>query len=508
MFKQNLIIHRCSHGVLMRALSKSKLVAYRQCQKRLWLEVHRPELKEDSAQTQMSYDIGHAVGEIAQQIYGQDGKAVFIEVDRQNFNEAFAKTQEALPERTTIFEAGFKTEGALAFADVLLPLGGPHSNQWRMVEIKSSTSVKDYHHDDIAIQSFIAKQNGLELQSIALAHVDTTWVYQGDGNYQGLLKEVDLTQGAFSRGEEVKTWINEAQAVAEKANEPSFRTGEHCHEPFECGFLAYCQSQGPQAEYPANWLPRIQAKALKQAISEMEVADLRDIDDLLLNEKQLRVKQHSLSGKTFFNAEAARAELAKHPLPAAFLDFETINMAVPLWKGTRPYQQIPFQLSAHLMDSSGQLEQKYFLDISGQDPSEGFVRALIDVCGKEGPIFVYSSFENTQIKALVERFPHRADELNAICTRLVDLLKIAQKHYYHPSQQGSWSIKKVLPTIASELNYDNLEGVQDGGSAQAAFIEAINSCTSADRKTVIKQKLLDYCAMDTLAMVKLWQFFK
>ncbi|WP_394808130.1 DUF2779 domain-containing protein [Nitrosomonas sp.] len=470
--------------------------------------MHRPEVKEDSAQTQMSYDIGHAVGEIAQQIYGEDGKAILIEADRQNFNNAFTKTQESLPKRTPIFEAGFKIEGALAFADVLLPLDGPHSNQWRMVEIKSSTSVKDYYHDDIAIQSFIAKQAGLELQSIALAHVDNTWVYQGDGNYQGLLKEVDLTQGASSRGEEVKNWINEAQVIADETNEPCIRTGKHCHEPFECGFLAYCQSQEPQAEYPANWLPRIQAKALKQAISEMEVADLRKIDDSLLNEKQLRVKQHSISGMTYFNAVAARAELARYPLPAVFLDFETINMAVPIWKGTRPYQQIPFQLSAHLIDGSGQLEQKYFLDISGRDPSEGFITSLIDVSGKEGPIFVYSGFENTQIKALAERFPHHAADLNAICGRLVDLLKIAQEHYYHPSQQGSWSIKKILPTIAPELNYDDLDGVQDGGSAQAAFMEGIHPDTAVDQKTVIEKQLLDYCAMDTLAMVRLWQFFK
>jgi len=492
----------------MRALSKSKLVSCRQCSKRMWLEIHHPELEVETPQTKMSYAIGHAVGEIAQQLYGEDGKAILIEVDRQNFNEAFVKTQQSLSARAIIFEAGFKIEGALSFADVLLPMGGQHANQWRMVEVKSATSVKDYYHDDIAIQAFIARQAGLELQAIALAHVDNSWVYQGDGKYQGLLKEVDLTEIAFSRENEVKAWINEAQAIADKVDEPKIHTGKHCKEPFDCGFLAYCESQEPRAEFPANWLPRIQTKALKQAISEMDVADLREIDDSLLNEKQLRVKQHSISGLTYFNADAARTELAKYPLPAVFLDFETINMAIPLWKGTRPYQQIPFQLSAHRMDGNGKLEQEYFLDLTGQDPSEGFVKALIDVCGKEGPIFVYSGFENTQIKALAERFPHHVDDLNAICARLVDLLKIAQEHYYHPCQQGSWSIKKILPTIAPELNYDNLEGVQDGGSAQAAFMEAISPGTLVDRKKQIEKQLLDYCAMDTYAMVKLWQFFK
>ena len=195
-------------------------------------------------------------------------------------------------------------------------------------------------------------------------------------------------------------------------------------------------------------------------------------------------------------------------LPALFLDFETIQFAVPIWKGTRPYQQIPFQFSLHRLGRNGTLEPQSFLDLSGHDPSKGFAEALISACGERGPVFVYNAgFETARIRELAERFPRLKRSLLAINERVVDLLPVARDRYYHPSQQGSWSIKKVLPVVAPDLSYSDLDGVQDGGMAMKAFMEATANQTAAARKAQIKQQLLDYCALDTLAMVRLWQFF-
>ena len=149
-----------------------------------------------------------------------------------------------------------------------------------------------------------------------------------------------------------------------------------------------------------------------------------------------------------------------------------------------------------------------FLDLSGQDPSESLARALIASCGKSGPVFVYSAaFETTRIRELANRIPKLAKRLLAINERVVDLLPIARSRYYHPDQQGSWSIKAVLPAAVPELSYDALEGVQDGGTAMEAFTEAIHPDTGAERKSEIESQLLAYCRLDTFAMVRLWQFF-
>ncbi len=206
-----------------------------------------------------------------------------------------------LDSKQPIFEAGFAIEGALAFADVMLPIKRNGKRVWRMVEVKSSTGVKDYHRDDVAIQSFIARKAGVPLDSIALAHINSAWVYPGDGDYDGLLTECDLTAEAFGRDDEVTDWIAGAQKIAAKKSEPKISTGEQCNAPFPCGFLEHCQLQEPQAEYPVYWLPSISAKALKEHITENPALDLRDTPDSLLNELQKRVKEHTLDQISYIN---------------------------------------------------------------------------------------------------------------------------------------------------------------------------------------------------------------
>ena len=490
----------------MRTFSKSKLLALRQCPKRLWLEIHRSELRVDSAATQASFQVGHHVGDLAQRIYDREGVGALINVQSEGFARAFERSAELLHSTQPIFEAGFSAGGALAFADVMLPKQKDGQQVWRMVEVKSSTSVKDYHRDDVAVQAFVAQSAGVALQSISLAHIDSSWTYPGDEDYRGLLKENDLTEEAFSRSEEVKTWIANAQLVVASPAEPAIKIGSHCDIPYACGFYDYCRRNEPKPEYPIYWLPNIGAKAVK--LAEQGVIDLRNVPDDLLNARQQRVKTHTLANSVFFDAVGAAADLSVHSLPAYFLDFETIQFAVPIWKGTRPYQQNTFQFSLHILSSSGQLDHTEFLDISGNDPSESFARALIAACGQSGPVYVYNAgFETARINELSIRYPHLSADFLAINARVVDLLPIARERYYHPSQQGSWSIKKVLPAVVPELRYDALEGVLDGGMAMEAFLEAIHPDTKTERKNQIEQQLLAYCKLDTYAMVRLWQVF-
>ena len=491
----------------MRSFSKSKLLALRQCPKRLWLEVHRPDLREDSAGTQASFQVGFQVGDIARQIYDAKGDGALIDVGSEGFERAFSRSAELLETAQPIFEAGFSAGGALAFADVMLPKTENCQLSWRMVEVKSSTSVKNYHRDDVAVQAYVAKSAGVPLDSIALAHIDSSWVYPGDNDYHGLLKENDLTAEAFSRSSEVETWIAQAQTTVAESTEPAIYIGDHCDTPFACGFYGYCSRDEPKPEFPVYWLPRFASAKIK-ALAAEGVDDLRDVPNDQLNYKQQRVKEHTLAGTVFFDAEAAAADLAPHPLPAYFLDFETIQFPVPIWKGTRPYQQITFQFSLHVLSAEGELTHTDFLDLSGDDPSEAFAQTLINVCGQHGPVFVYNAgFETARIRELAERYPYLAESLLAINERVVDLLPIARERYYHPSQQGSWSIKKVLPAVVPELRYDALDGVQDGGMAMDAFLEGIHPDTTVDRKAQIHQQLLAYCQLDTYAMVRLWQVF-
>ncbi|MDX1922444.1 MAG: DUF2779 domain-containing protein [Alphaproteobacteria bacterium] len=489
---------------MTRRFSKSKLLAFRQCPKRLWLEVHKPELRVDSG-AEVSMSVGNEVGAIARALYDPEAQGILINAQEEGFEKALERSRSLLSGNAPIFEAGFATSEAIAFADILLPVS---ANTWRMVEVKSATGVKDYYLDDAAIQFNVARSAGVPLQSIAIAHIDSSWTYPGDKHYNGLLIEVDVTQEASARTADVQDWIIEASAIASLPTEPKKSTGAHCSKPFECSFWSYCKSQEPQAERPVGWLPRLQRKETKDYIETKSIIDMSDVPDEYLNDIQKRVKAHTLSGTTYFDAKGAADALKAHPLPALFLDFESVNLAIPVWKGTRPYQQIPFQFSLHHVSDAGVLSHTEFLDLSGDDPCRPFAQALIQSCAVAGPIFVYKrTFEAGRIRELAEMFSDLEASLIAIIDRLVDLLPIATKFYYHPSQAGSWSIKKVLPAIAPDLDYAKLPGVKDGEMASVAYREAIQSATSPVRKDEIRAQLSAYCSLDTYAMVRLWAFF-
>lgn len=489
-------------------LSKSKLIAFRQCPKRLWLEVHHPEWRQDSSASLTVFRAGHEVGALARQLFDHKSTGVLVDFKKEGIQGALERTQALVQECQPVFEAGFSAEGALAFADVLLPLDESRPPGWRMVEVKSSTSVKPYQVDDLAIQAFVARASGLRLQQVAIACVDSSWVYQGDGNYDGLLVETDLTDAALRRDVEIQGWIAQAQAVVGQQVFPETPVGIQCTSPYPCSFLSHCNQDAPKAEYPVKWLPRIQSKSLSDHIAHNAVRDMRDVPEAMLNDKQRRVREATINQREFFDAEGASRALNGCAPPAFFLDFETIQFAVPRWAGTRPFQMLPFQFSLHHLDAEQQVSHTGFLDLSGNDPSRAFALALIDACEKQGPVIVYNAgFESSRLRELAQRFQDLAPALQSLRARLVDLLPIVEMHYYHPSQEGSWSIKRILPAMFPELHYEALEAVQDGGGAMEAYVSAVSAPPESDERSAIARQLRRYCALDTAAMVLIYKSF-
>ena len=486
----------------MRTLSKSKILAHRQCPRRLWLTLFTKKPKDDE-KTAARFSAGHTVGAAAQAIYDPRPERVVLDAQTNGYDATFARTAELLRGKSPFFEALFSAGGALAFADVMKPLP---RGAWKMVEVKSSTKMKGYHLEDAAIQFFVAKLSGVKIKALSLAHINSKWVYQGDGDYDGLLVETDVTADVAKRVSEVAGWIAEAQATALKRAEPDIRTGTHCFDPVPCNFHDHCTAQEPQAVHPVSWLPKVQTKALKAHLANPEITELAQVPDELLNPLQRRVKAATLNSKVFFDTKAAASALKSHKLPAYFLDFETVNVPIPLWAGTRPYQQVPFQFSCHRLSRTGTLDHREFLHVHNSDPSVDFVAALLIACDvgtSNAPIFVYNQgFESARIKDLATRFSKQRKALLSVTDRLVDLQPIAKAHYYHPLQRGSWSIKDVLPALVPDLSYEQLEGVKDGGTAPLAFLEIIAEQTEVERKTLLIKQLLAYCKLDTLAMVR------
>jgi hypothetical protein len=480
----------------MYPLSKSKLMSSLQCAKRLFLEVHQPELGYVSDDLEASFASGHRVGEVAQSLY-PEGRLIGHGDDP---SLALQETQGALAVDgdLLLFEPAFRHGGVLVRADLLFRRG----DRYRLVEVKAATGVKDHHLQDSAIQAWVIDGAGCPVDAVSIAHIDNAFVYPGGGDYRGLFKSVDVTeQVAELRAQAPGLALRCQQVLAGPL--PEIAVGKQCNVPYACPFLTYCDRDAP--EYPLSILGR--DWRLKQRLMIQGYRDLREVPENAIGDgRARRVWDATLTGRPSFDPRAA-IFLTDLGYPRYYLDFETIQFAVPIWTGTHPYEQLPFQWSCSVEQQDGIVMHREFLDISGGAPMRPCAEALITALGTEGPVFAYTGFERRMLRETAARYADLAPFLNAIASRIIDLHSIARAHYYHPAQKGSWSLKAVLPTIAPEMDYGNLTDVADGGGAQLAYLEIIAPETSVTRKDELTRALHVYCRRDTDGMVRIAQFF-
>jgi hypothetical protein len=478
-------------------LSKSRITAFLQCPKRLWLEVHRPELKEETEATQVAFAVGHQVGEAARAQYP---KGILVGHD-DNLSAAVEQTKMLLmgAARTPIFEATFQHQNTLARADLMLPWG----RSWHLAEVKSTGGPKPYHLNDLAVQSWVAKESGVPVARATVRHIDMSFVYPGGGNYRGLF--VDAALGAEMKDlvPKVPDWVNSARATL-GGPEPRLDMGAHCDDPYACPFKGYCQKQaGPQPRYPVEILPGLKGKKLAREFRSEGLLDLRKVpSDRFDGELLARIHEATVSGKAYRDAAGARKAISAWKYPRAYLDFETIAFPVPIWQGTKPYQQVPFQWSCHIGNKDGAAERREFLDLSGQNPSRACAeRLLADLSGCRTIVAYHAPFERAVIHSLADAFPDMRRALRALAGRVCDLLPMVRDHYYHRQMEGSFSLKAVLPALAPKLDYAALEHVQDGSDAQQAYLEVIHPLTANSRKAELEKALRQYCRLDSRAMI-------
>ncbi|HEY3517341.1 MAG TPA: DUF2779 domain-containing protein [Gammaproteobacteria bacterium] len=482
------------------ALSKSKLLSLVQCPRKLWLETYSPELlPEPSPEKTAVLATGNAVGELARQLYGR-GAGHVVSFDR-GLRAAIESTR-ALVARggaEPIFEATFDHDGVSVRIDVL----DRSEPTPKIVEVKSSARMKDHYVDDCAIQAWALAHNGLTVRQIAVATLNPEFVYAGDGRYEGLLVETDVTERVQQRLADVGELVVTARRTLAALDEPAIAVGTHCGAPHECEFYAHCAP--PPAKYPVLDLGGSREKLFE--LMRAGYSDVRDVPEAALDgDVQRRIWQQSRLEAPYVGPELREA-VAALPFPRYYLDFETIGPAVPIFAGTRPFEALPFQWSCHIEKSRGAIEHAEFLELDGGAPMRRLAERLLATLGTSGPIVVYTPYERRVLHDLAERYDDLALGLRALAERIVDLHPVTRRGYYHPAMHGSWSIKAVLPTVAPDLSYEKLGAVRDGLAAQTAYLEAIDAQTSAARRAALRGALLDYCRHDTLALVRLVEFF-
>ena len=480
-------------------LSKSRIAAFEQCARRLWLMTHRPELAAVSDTRQALFAAGDAVGAMACEVAGP-GVMVEAEPDLQAALET-TRALLAAGERRPIFEATFEHDDVLIRADILEP-DAEDAGAWRLAEVKSSASAKPHHTGDLATQVWVAEQAGVRISRAALRHIDNRFTLEREGDYRGLFADEDLTEAA----REVAKGRGELVAAARKTlagAEPAIKPGDHCTRPWSCDFAAHCAAGHGASGLAAgpDWPVTVLPDGAGKRFLARGIEDLFEVDPAELKGAALRVHQATTGGAPVHDAAGARAVIDGWDYPRAWLDFETIAFAVPRWVGTRPYQAVPFQFSVHVETGTGTVDHHAFLSLDGSDPRRACAEALVRFVPPSGAIVAWSmGFERARLIELAADFPDLAPQLKAMAARLVDLWPVARNHWCHRDQRGSWSIKAVLPTLAPELDYSSLD-VRDGTGAQAAYIEAIDPATTVERRGEIEAGLRAYCERDTWAMV-------
>ncbi len=480
-------------------LTRGRYLTGRRCKKRLWLECHRPDLAAEGGDAPAALAAklkdGRRVGVLAR---GMFPGGVLVSPDL-SFGQALAATSRLLPTAEVLYEPAFSAGGLLTRSDILVRIKG--GDGFKLVEVKLGAGLKDRYIEEVAYQALVLRLCGVNVRRVSLVHLNREYLHRGDQyDLDELFTEIDLTaKGEFILPAVRAETVRQLDVLRREAS-PEVAFGEQCP---ECPFASHCNAavEVETVSYPIGELPHLSPKK-RQIYLKRGLKSILDITEEVAGELtpfQKRAWAACRSGEIVVDRALLKVELDRLAFPIHFLDFESYSPALPL-AGGRPWGQVPFQWSDHILQQDETLEHHEFLADGERDPLGEFARNLLLALGEAGSIVVYNkSFEISVMKELAHLFPARRDGLEQAIRRVVDLLEIMRKTVAHRDFHGSYSLKKVLPAMVGR-EYADL-GIQHGRAASGGYFELMDEDTSPERKAEIRSALLAYCGRDTEAML-------
>lgn len=474
----------------MKLLTKSKFMAGLQCTRYLWTSVYEEDnIPALDKGTQFRLGQGTKVGELSKNMF-PDG----ISVSTEDFKDNLTKSQKLLREKKPLFEGAFQFENIYSRADILEPVDG----QWDIIEVKGSTKVKDEHLHDVAFQKFCYESYGLKVRNCYLLHLNKDYVRDGDLDIETLFIKEDITSEVDELIGNIKERIDILTTVMNSDEFPEDSVEHQCKRPKDCPLTLYWEFL---PEYHVFHLYRGGKKSIQ--LYEDGIHAIADIpEEFGLNKIQSIQKHCAVSGNVYVDKDEIESFISTFEYPLYFLDFETFSTAIPMFDGSKPYSQIPFQFSLHVIQKEGN-EPKHFeyLYEGDSDPRKEFISELKKVLGEKGSIVVYNrTFEVSRLKELAKYLPEYETWIESIINRIVDLWVPFRKFYYYNSaQKGSAKLKDVLPVI-TDRSYEGMN-IADGNAASAEFYRITYNEVDDKIKKQVRENLLEYCKLDTLAEV-------
>ncbi len=482
-------------------LSKSKYTKGIQCAKSLWLNTYKNEVLSTPNENALAkFSTGNKIGELAYKLFPSGIK---IKFENSSFDEKCEQTRQLLKNnQEVIYEATFCYNDILVMIDIL-----QNTKEGLIInEVKSSTSLKNIYTDDCSLQYYVLSNLNYKIKQVNLIYLNNEYIREDFLDINKLFIINDITKEVLLYQEQVKENLKYFEEILNKKEEPNIDIGTHCFNPYECEGYEYCWNKQRNLCENENIFNISRLNTNKKfEFYYKNIIDLKDIKDLSnFNENQQIQIKASLNQEIYINKDNIKKFLDTLNYPIYHLDFETFMQAVPEFKGIKPYMQIPFQYSLHI-DHKDKLEHKEFLSECGVDPRYELAKKLINDIPKDVCVLAYNaSFEKGVIRNLAITYPELSEYLLNIEKNIKDLiLPFQNKDYYHYKMQGSYSIKKVLPALIPDMEkaYKDLELIHNGNEAMQSF----ELMQNMDQNTQVKYRkaLLEYCKLDTLAMVKI-----
>jgi len=475
-------------------LSKSRFTAGLQCHKQLWWRVHEPDAREltPDAQTRAILDQGTNVGALAR-TYVPGG--TLIDFPYTQTRKKIEATAAALAAGApVIYEASFSADQVFVAVDILERL----RDGFGLIEVKSSTGARPEHLPDASIQAHVLRQAGLEVRSVEIMHLNRACTFP---DLSDLFARTDVTRDVTDLLPGIPAQTQEQLRMLE-GTLPEVAIGPHCSTPYECPFRSRCWEGVPK--HHVSTLHRIGKQAWDLVAGGCST--IHALPASMSLDPTAERQRRSVVSNALIVEPSLRDALKEFESPLAFLDFETINPAVPVWDGCHPYDNIPVQFSCHRQKRGGGYEHIEWLAEGPGDPRPQIAEALVAACAGARTIIAYNaSFEKTCLRELGAALgPQTAVEMEDIATRIKDLLPAVRNHVYHPDFGGSFSLKSVLPALVPELSYDELE-VSDGSAAALELARLLlrGNTLNAAENARLRKALLRYCELDTWGTVRL-----
>ena len=484
-------------------LSKSRFIAGKQCAKKLYLGKFNRELATQiTANQQALFAQGDQVGAWAIKRF-PNGKDATPE-SFYNYGPSIEKTKEWINDGVeVVYEASFFHDEVMAALDIFVQRNG----QRIAIEVKSSTKVHDYHLDDGALQYWVMNNSGFTPDVFYLMHINNQYIREGEIDPEQLFYLEDITEQVILKQNEVAIKLEELKMVLQQKKIPNIQIGVHCSDPFDCEFKEHCWKHIPKDS--VFDITRISSKAWEYINKGIYAIEDIPSTDQFSDRQQTQIDGVKLC-TSFIDKKQINNFLSEWKFPLYFFDFETIGPAIPIYNGTSPYKQYAVQYSLHLLENSdSELIHLEYLSSVKQDSREELIQRMISDLGYNGSIVTYNmGFKKGKIKQLAEDFPKYKDPLMDILNRIVDLMiPFSRTWYYTPDMKGSASIKKVLPALCPndvELDYNSLR-ISNGGDASNYLKGLAEKSIPLEEVEKIRNDLLAYCRLDTLAMVKIWE---